>query len=233
MIRLLLILFLSTLAAEQQLFFTPPDGWKAAEKQELPSHVQFMCVGKGQGLYPPSINIGIEPYKGTLKQYQQMMEHINSSYGDRWTNQGFLQTAAGKAHLSQVEMTNSWGEIRLLHLVLIRDRRVFVMTAAAPKNEFNTHRPLFLRAFKSVTLSKHPFEGHPKVENAYATLLSAHEEFLENQPSLTDAQVFYLEEFQSGPWKNFQEILHTNAPDKEWEDAALLHAKEILTSIYE
>lgn len=233
MIRILCLTLaiLSSLAA-QELRFKPPEGWSAASAETLPPNVKFMCVGKGRGNYPPSINLGIEPYKGTLKDYLGMMERVNKAYGDKWTNLGLLDTAAGKASLSQVEMNTQWGAVKLMHLVLIQDRKLYILTAAAKREEFSLYTPALLNSFKSVSLTPDVFAGaDPKARTLYRSLLSTHEKFLEEHPGMTDAAAFATEEFQQKWWLPFEEKMRQF--DAPWSEDAIAHARSTLTATYD
>lgn len=135
---------------EKAITFVPPQGWLMAEPKELPPGVKIMFVGKGKGVFPPSINLGTESYRGSLEQYIKTIEAINRSQGARWNALGSLSTPAGKGCLYQEESHTKWGEVRMIHLILYADGTIFILTAAAAKEEFATHYKSFLAAMSSL-----------------------------------------------------------------------------------
>ena len=132
------------------LLFTPPEGWEAAGPEELPFTIHWMVVGKGLSSYPPSINLGIEPYQGTLKEYLKLVKAINLAQGTPWRDLGTMRTQAGSGSLSQADIETEWGTVRLMHLIFLRSGRIYIVTAAALKEEFARFYSLFFQAMKSV-----------------------------------------------------------------------------------
>ena len=152
--RYLVILFLFpililTAAETRQATFIPPEGWRSADLNTLPSSVKFMVVGKGAKEVPPSINLGFEAYKGTLKEYLKIVKDINSSQGDNWKDLGTVQTAGGPASLSQVDVKTEWGVIRQMHLIYLDQGVVYILTAAALREEFPKFYNDFFQSLRS------------------------------------------------------------------------------------
>lgn len=134
--------------------FTPPEGWQYAEAKSLPRHVKVMVVGKGAHQMPPSINLGYEEYNGTLKDYLKIVKEINESQGDQWKDLGMIDTQAGPGNLSQVDIQSEWGKLRLMHLILLHDKVVYILTVSALKDEFSKFYPVFFQTIKSFRLQK-------------------------------------------------------------------------------
>lgn len=152
--RKLIILFLFPvfiLTAEEtrQATFVPPSGWRAADLKELPASIKFMVVGTGTREVPPSINLGFETYQGTLKNYLKIVKDINSAQGDNWKDLGIVQTAGGPASLSQVDVKTEWGVIRQMHLIYLDQGVVYILTAAALREEFPKFYNDFFNSLKS------------------------------------------------------------------------------------
>jgi hypothetical protein len=117
--------------------FTPPPGWNAADKKFLTAHVRALIIGpKIKSDMPPTMNLMIEPFKGTLREYLKNVKRINESHGDSWKDLGTITTKAGQASLSSVDVRSKWGGEKLMHVIIIRDGYAYVLTAAASKNEF-------------------------------------------------------------------------------------------------
>ena len=148
------------------IMFTPPEGWGSLDPKKLPGSVKVMVVGKGSDAsYPPSINLGVEEYSGTLKDYLKIVKAINDSQNADWKNLGTIHTEAGRASLSQVDVTTSWGTIRLMHVILVKKGQAYIMTSAALRDEFPRFYSEFFNAMRSLRFGK----GAPDqlVEAAY------------------------------------------------------------------
>lgn len=135
---------------QKSLVFTPPQGWFLADEKELPESVKVMVLGKGKSEYPPSINLGLEPYEGSLKSYLKIVKEINRSQHADWQDLGKIQTQAGPASLSQVDMRTEWGQVRLMHVIFVHEKVAYIMTAAAKREEFPEYHQTFFKAMKSL-----------------------------------------------------------------------------------
>lgn len=134
----------------ENVLFTPPPQWTMVEPNALPKNVKAMVIGKGKGNFPPSINLGIEKYPGTLRQYLKIIKSLNESQGTPWKDLGSIRTAAGEASLSQVDTATEWGEIRMMHVILNKDGMIYMLTAAAKKDEFPQYYKLFFESMQSL-----------------------------------------------------------------------------------
>jgi hypothetical protein len=141
----------SIIGAEAQ--FTPPSEWRSADPAILPKHVKIMVVGQGSHEMPPSINLGYEEFSGSLKDYLKIVKEFNKSQGDPWTDLGTIETKSGPASLSQVDMASEWGTIRQMHVILLKDSVIYILTAAALKEEFPKFYPAFFESLKSLQIS--------------------------------------------------------------------------------
>lgn len=137
---------------EGAIMFNPPEGWHIADPKALPPSVKLMVVGKGNSIFPPSINLGIEKYNGDLKSYLKMIKSINESQGSEWKDLGTIKTQAGIASLSQIDAKTEWGVVRMMHVILLEDETntVYILTAAALKEEFSKHYKDFFKSMKSL-----------------------------------------------------------------------------------
>jgi len=130
---------------QKTILFTPPKGWKPVEASALSPAVKAMVVGNGEHEYPPSINLATEEYSGTLKEYLKIIKSINQAQGTEWKDLGIIRTEAGSANLSQVDSKTEWGDVRMMHVILLKDGTVYILTATSLKEEF----PKFYRDFFS------------------------------------------------------------------------------------
>ena len=138
--------------------FKPPNGWRIANSKDLPSSVKIMVVGQGSYDFPPSINLGTEKFDGTLNKYLKTIREINRTQGAELKDLGTLQTKAGNASLSQVDAKTEWGDVRMMHVILLRNNIVYILTVAALKEEFPKFYKEFFRSMRSLTLSNDPVD---------------------------------------------------------------------------
>lgn len=130
--------------------FTPPNGWHYADEKQLPNSVKVMLIGKGAKEYPPTLNLATESYQGTLKQYLQKIKKINASRGREWKELGSIETLAGKASLSQVIMSTSWGSVKMMHVILAKEGEIYILSAAALLEEFPKFYQDFFSSMRSL-----------------------------------------------------------------------------------
>jgi len=133
-----------------KVMFTPPSGWRLADKDSLSKHVMLMVVGKGTHDFPPSMNLGYDPYQGDLKDYLKIVKEINSSQGCTLKDLGTIKTDAGVASLSQFDEKTEWGEVRQMHAILLRDGVAYILTACALKDEFPSFYQDFFKSMQSL-----------------------------------------------------------------------------------
>lgn len=134
----------------QAVAFTPPRGWRLADKISLPKHVLVMVVGRGAHDYPPSINLGYDHFNGTIKEYLKLIKDINASQGCILKDLGTINTKAGTASLCQFDEKTPWGEVRQMHAILLQDGIAYILTASALKEEFFRFYQDFFKSFESL-----------------------------------------------------------------------------------
>ncbi|MBA3602181.1 MAG: hypothetical protein H0W50_00695 [Parachlamydiaceae bacterium] len=135
------------------VYFAPPPGWQYAQSEMLNPNIRVMVVGTGKSSIPPSMNLTVEPYKGTLKQYLKLIKDINSSKGNAWTDLGKIKTAAGDGSLSQLDKKTLGEDMRMLHTVILKNGKIYILTAAAAKSEFSSFYKQFFAAMSSLHIN--------------------------------------------------------------------------------
>lgn len=145
---------------EEIALFTPPAGWQKAESDsiKLPPKVQAMFVGKGTSAFPPSINLSSESYSGTLKQYLKIIKSKNDEKGYEWKDLGLIRTQSGQASLSQVDNKTQWGDVRLMHVILLKNGTIYILTASALKSEFSLYYQDFFKAMRSLRITENTID---------------------------------------------------------------------------
>lgn len=222
------------LNAPGALIFTPPPGWALADPKELPSAVKCMVVGKGRGPFPPSINLGTENYGGTLRQYLKRVRVINDAQGALWRDLGTIRTEAGEASLSQVDTTTEWGEVRMMHVILAREGVIYIVTAAALKEEFPDLYKLFFNAFHSLRFNPTSSPPLPEFSATRKAELKQRENRVRRGWSALKChregereELFLSERFQQEYWLPFTKILEEKYGDMplQWRASILEELK--------
>jgi hypothetical protein len=142
------------LPSAENLVFTPPTGWRNADKAALPQQVHLMIVGKGAHEFPPSITLASEPYQGSVKDYLKVVKKLSISKGNQWKDLGNIRTEAGNASLSQTDSQSQWGGVKMMHVILKKDDTMYILTAAALKEEFPTFYKEIFASLRSVKFSE-------------------------------------------------------------------------------
>lgn len=209
------------------VMFTPPENWVVADPKMLPPSVKVMVIGKGETGFPPSINLGMEPYKGTVRDYLKVVKAINESQNAEWKDLGQIRTQAGNASLSQVDMKTEWGDLRLMHVILKRGDTLYVLTSAALKDEYPKYFADFFTSMRSLRFNKDAMEMI-KSPRKRSQLQKATKQLKEEWQSLYDQEqaknqkqtsstvrelVFNGEAFQKNHWEVFKAML-----SKDFED---------------
>lgn len=234
-------------AEEGIVFFTPPTGWMLADQASLPGRVKTMVIGKGPSNFPPSINLSSEPYKGTLKQYLKIVKNMNTAQGYEWKDLGSIQTQAGAASLSQVDTKSQWGTIRLMHVIVVKNGNVYILTASAMKDEFSIFYNEFFKAMRSLRIVNDLYglitdtqqrdqlkTAVGKLQTQWQSLVSQKQ--TENpQISLQEAQesVFKSPDFQNTIWTPFKEMVKQKHSQlgSEWQTLFLQKSEDELFNL--
>lgn len=145
---------ISPTSSTENIVFTPPSGWRYADSNGLPKHVHLMVVGKGAHDFPPSITLASEPYQGSIKDYLKVIKKLSTSRGNQWKDLGNIRTEAGNANLSQTDSQSQWGGVKMMHVIIKKDDTVYILTAAALKEEFPTFYKEIFASLRSVKFSQ-------------------------------------------------------------------------------
>lgn len=224
-----------------QVMFTPPEGWQMADPKALPRSVKIMVVGKGEREFPPSINLGSEKFNGTLKQYLKTVKAINESQGTEWRDLGSITTEAGDANFSQVDAKTQWGEVRSMHVILINNGTVYIMTAAALKEEFPRYYKDFFSAMRSLRINKDLYEmvgdtsRRTNLTKAIDSLKQDFQAQYKKQASSSNSSkqiVFQDASFQRLQWEPFKTMLAKDFSDMspDWQKRVLERIQSDLTN---
>lgn len=139
---------------DEVVAFTPPEGWKLVDAKSLSPSVKAMVIGKGEHEFPPSINLATEPYARSLNDYLKKVKEVNQADGADWKSLGSIQTQAGEGNLSQVDLPTQWGDVRMMHVILLKNNTIYILTASALKSEFPKFYKDFFTSLQSLRFSK-------------------------------------------------------------------------------
>ncbi len=79
------------------------------------------------------MNLSTQLFPGTLKDYLKNVKNINEAQGYFWKDLGSITTEAGPASLSQVDTKTEYGDVRQMHVILLKNGRIYILTASALK----------------------------------------------------------------------------------------------------
>jgi hypothetical protein len=199
---------------DENVVFNPPKGWRLADPTSLPKSVKVMVVGKSKNDYPPSINLATEKFQGTLADYLKIVKNINDSQGAIWKDLGKILTEAGPASLSQLDLKTKWGDVKMMHVILIKNKVAYILTASALKDEFSENYKQFFKAMRSLRFNKDPVamvrvkEQREYLEDRIDSLESSFKELVVENPSLSKEQIFESQEFKLKYWEPFRSMLN-------------------------
>ena len=232
---------------EEIVIFTPPTTWQMADPAALPGRVRTMVIGKSSSSFPPSINLSTEPYKGTLRQYLKIVKNMNAAQGYEWKDLGTIQTQAGPGSLSQVDTKTQWGTVRLMHVILVKNGHVYILTASALKDDFAKNYKDFFTAMRSLRIAKDIYEMIPETQmrsqlQTSVSKLEAQWKAMLSQKKNEDPQlswdelqekVFNSEQFQTNLWIPFKEMVKEkfSQQGEEWQSLFLQKIEDQLFSL--
>lgn len=232
--------YIQTAQEPGAVIFNPPDSWHLADPQALPPSVKIMVVGQSNTDFPPSINLGTEKYSGNLKDYLKMIKSINESQGSDWKDLGTIRTQAGTASLSQVDAKTEWGEVRMMHVIIMKEGTAYILTAAALKDEFSKYYKDFFKSMRSLRFNKNVYEAiknpslkskllseNESLKTSWQQLVNEEQKNHQSTPIEQIAQnVFNSEDFQSKFWSPYKELL-----SKDFQELGPSWRKQLLDQV--
>jgi len=221
-----------------QCFFIPPENWDIADPRSLSPKVKIAFLKNNGKGFSPSINLAVEDTDVSLADYLKAVKAIHEQdRNNHWRSLGKVRTASGLAQLTEIDSTSEWGPVRILQLILMKDKRAYVLTAAALKEEMSNYYKDIQSSFRSLTLSNdllgniQQLERRDMLRQKQAELLIAAEEYIHS----ADAKKNLLEDqaFQEQHWLPFQKIVLENFGDMGafWQILILRNAHDQLLSL--
>ena len=168
------------------------------------------------------------------------------SRGDAWKDLGSIRTLAGPASLSQVDTVSPWGPLRHMHVILIKNGVLYILTACAPREEFSMYYKDFCRSFRSLRVLSDAFDfirvpqQKTMLKNSADVVMKKWIKLV-NQPtppsnlSKSDrfAAAFNGENFQKETWNPFVEMTQQKFGDlgSQWLELFLKQFKDELFEV--
>ena len=165
-----------------------------AAKENLSPLVKVGFLDPKNFGFRSSLNLAVEEIDCSLEEYLEAVKKIHTNdHHNTWSNLGHFPTKAGPAILTQIDSPSSFGAVRVLQLILVRDAKAYVLTAAASKKQFSKHLRSFKEAFGSLSLAEDLFSAVSDEKK---------------RAKVKELQSLYLNG-EEGSWENFQnEVLH-------------------------
>lgn len=218
----MLYAFLTLFSLQASLIplFNPPSDWEPMLPKEHSPFLQIAFRGQSDTPLRPSVNLSIEDVEATEKEYIKAVKAIHQAEaGTTWRDLGKFETKAGTARLTEIAKKLPLGEMKMLQLILIKNNKAYILTAAASKSDYMKEQSRFFQIFRSFSLP----------ENLLSPLSSESKEKFETFFTHI-AENELSEQAIAESVQNFQKMVAENSPSmgKHWE---LLMLKEGLEKI--
>ena len=136
--------------AKEIAYFTPPENWTPAPQDALSPLVKVGFLEPRRFGFRSSLNLAEEEVDCNLDEYLEAVKAIHTANRhQQWTYLGKFETKAGSAALTQLDTTTSWGAVRMMQLIFIKDAKAYILTAASTQSQF----PKLLKTFKEALSS--------------------------------------------------------------------------------
>lgn len=220
-----------------ECFFVPPKGWDLVDPTTYSSRVKVAFIKVGAKHFCPSINLAVEETEASIQDYLKAVKAIHErDRKNQWRALGKVRTTAGLAQLTEIDTVSDSGSVRMLQLILLKDKRAYILTASALKEDFSNLYKEFQSAFRSLTLTNDLFSAIPQHERK-ETLKTQQQEVLaaweKTLPSLAEPTAPQEnEDFQKAQWLPFQKDILDQCQDMGayWQLLVLRSTQEKLLS---
>lgn len=200
--------------------FTIPDGWQQEKSTRIVDPTKILVKTEKDAIsLAPSINLVIEKIDMTLPEYTNLIKGLYEYVDDaEWNDLGNINTKAGQARLTMIDMEHKYGPIRIMQLSFVKDGILYLITNTALKNDFQKHYQNFFNAMRSFTIyddiadipqnNENRAEVALKNNQAKEIWSTIYQQVKEENPNLTPnaiaEKVFENEQFQE-QWKPLQQ----------------------------
>lgn len=193
--------------------FTPPASWQACKPNNTSDYVHVGFVGKGSGLYAPSLTLATEPVDCSLQEYVKAVKAIHlEEPNNKWHDLGAIQAKIGRGKLIQITSPSPHGETVVLQALFVKDRMAYVVTAGVLKEDLVQCKNEILAAFRS-------FDVQPDLWSSVEDV------------SLRSKLASAFDSLSKETWSEFQELVKTATPQcgNYWQYLVLQSAQPKVT----
>lgn len=230
--------YVQTVKKPGAAYIVMPAGWSVIDPQELPSTVKMLAAKKGKREIPLTLNLASEPTNRDLAGYLKIVKEINESEDHCWKQLGYISTPAGAAHLSRKQIASKWGDVVLVHAILVKEQTAYIVTASGLKEEFQENYDAMMSAIRSLTINPSIFEmiedpsKREKLHHACQAIENQWREMYAHQENTV--KIFQHKDFQERHWKPFQEALVKDFKemDENWHQSVLDTLKERMEQFF-
>lgn len=228
----------SLISKEPFYYFIPPKSWDIVDPSNLKPMFKVAFVEHSKKTFKPSLNLGVQAVSVSLTDYLQgaKKQHLLNRQ-KKWCEIGYVNTSAGRAHISQIDEKAKIGDIRSMQCILVKEGYAYVITAVALREDFVNYHNDFLKAFESFTISENTLtslnseELKANYDAKVKELLHDWTLFLaasKNKQSLEKS--FEDKRFQRGFWKDFEKFLSKSFNDQGvfWQAMACKEVRNLL-----
>lgn len=214
--------------SDSQCYFVPPENWEIADPKTLSPSVKIAFLKNSPKGFSPSINLAVEETDVSLNDYLKAVKAIHEQdRNNQWRSLGKVHTAAGLGQLTEVDSKTEWGAVRILQLILVKDKHAYVLTAAALRGEMPNYYQEIQSAFRSFTISNDLLENIPQLDRR-ETLKQKQNALLEEYLRSSQKNLF-----EEKHWLVFQKTVLDNFKDMGafWQILILRNTREKLLSL--
>lgn len=230
------ILFLSSVLycdQSQFSFFQPPPDWLMSNPKDFKDGVKIGFVASKRKIFTPAITLTLEKIPCSEKTYIEIVKKNHKSDITKDVRElGLLQTKSGSAHLLQIDTKNTWGKVRILQAILVKEGVAYIQTASCLREDFlKIHRDL-LDSFNSLSVSDDlvsSLKEKKDFEERMESLFRSWRKHLRTAKGEKEV-LFKGSFFQKNQWGPFTEYITKNHSDCGicWQILAIQYVKEKL-----
>lgn len=134
-------------------YFIPPQGWEIAQLIHPSSFIQVGFLGKGSGIFRPSINLAFEEVDVGLKDYVKAVKEIHLSDPTiKCRDLGKFAMKAGEGRLLEIGSSTPGGEIKQFQALFVKDKIAYILTAAILKEDLPKLQSEVIQSLQSLNL---------------------------------------------------------------------------------
>ncbi len=130
----------------------PPEGFASCDQKDNPRVISSF-IEKRKMSFSPSITVYVEDLQESKTSYEKKIKkHFSSLQDTQVTYLPSLSTPHGKAIVLQIDKNHTAGNLRLFQMILIHEKKSYIVTCCALKKDFPSYEKKFLDTMQSFRL---------------------------------------------------------------------------------